>query len=54
MIKLGGIRMPMPPEAATIAVANSFEYPRLTISGIMTEPIAAVSAVWEPEIPENM
>ncbi len=41
----------MLPEQATSAAENPASYFLFFISGIMTEPIAAVSATPEPEIP---
>ena len=49
----GGMFTPIPPAAATIAVASGRGYPRLTMDGIMIEPMAAVSAAEDPETPEK-
>ena len=49
----GGISTPIDEAAATIAAARSDEYPARRIAGIIVEPIAEISAVVEPEIPEK-
>ena len=49
----GGISIPMPEAAATIAAARSGGYPAFTSDGIRIEPIAEASATDEPEMPEN-
>jgi hypothetical protein len=51
--KHGGMSMPMPDAAATIAAALSGGYPALIKEGIRTEPIAEASATEDPDIPEN-
>ena len=49
----GGTRVDTPPAAANTAVAKSLGYFLLSMAGIATEPIAAVLALGDPEIPEN-
>src|SRR6266568_514930 len=49
----GGTRDELAPDAAATAVASPMGYPRFRIAEIVTEPIAAVSAVDEPETPES-
>jgi hypothetical protein len=46
----GGMIIAREAEDDVIAAANSFEYPRFFISGIIIEPIAATSATAEPDI----
>ena len=48
----GGTSVETPPAAAKTAVANSGGYFNFFIAGIATEPIAAVFALGEPEIPD--
>ena len=45
--------LPMVDEHAVTATVKGLEYPDLTISGMITEPMPAVSAVLEPEMPAN-
>jgi hypothetical protein len=49
----GGTKMPIPQAAQTMAVARAGEKPAWFMAGIMIEPMAAVSAAVEPEIPEK-
>ena len=49
----GGIIEAVAPDAAKRAVANGFGYFLFSISGIVVEPIAAVSALAEPHTPEK-
>jgi len=54
-VMLGGIRLPIGEEVIVTAVAKSFGYPEFDIAGIRIDPIAAVSADAEPEMPpKNM
>ena len=53
MITDGGIRIPMVPPAATVAVARSSLYPYRRISGIATRDIVAAVATDDPQIAEN-
>jgi len=48
----GGTRVDTPPAALKIAVANSGGYFILRMAGIATDPIAAVLALGDPEIPD--
>ena len=48
----GGTRVETPPAAAKTAVANSGGYFNFFIAGIATEPIAAVFALGDPDIPD--
>ena len=50
----GGTRVDTPPAAAKMAVANSAGYFFCRIAGNAIEPIAAVFALGEPEIPEKV
>ncbi len=50
----GGTSCETPPADANIAVANAGGYPFSRIDGIAIEPIAAVFAAGEPEMPENI
>jgi hypothetical protein len=50
---LGGMIDPIVEEDAVTATENAFEYPDLTMVGIITAPIPAVSAVEDPDIPAN-
>ena len=49
----GGTRVETPPAEAKTAVAKAGGYCRWRIAGRATEPIAAVFALGEPEMPEN-
>ena len=49
-----GAVMPSVPEAPCRAAQKSARYPRFFISGIMIDPIAAVSETDEPEMSPNM
>src|SRR5438477_7325291 len=49
----GGIRIPVPEAAATIAADHGRRYPARVIGGIIVDPIAAASALTEPDRPEN-
>ncbi len=49
----GGTRVETPPAEAKTAVANAGGYFRCRIAGRATEPMAAVFALGEPEMPEN-
>jgi isopentenyl diphosphate isomerase/L-lactate dehydrogenase-like FMN-dependent dehydrogenase len=49
----GGMMEAVAPEAAKRAVAKAGGYFLLSISGIVVEPIAAVSALAEPQTPEK-
>ncbi len=49
----GGTIVAVPPAAANRAVAKGGGYLRFNISGIVIEPIAAVSALAEPHTPEK-
>ena len=49
----GGTIVAVPPAAASKAVAKGAGYFRFNISGIVIEPIAAVSALAEPQTPEK-
>ena len=49
----GGTSCDVPPAAAIIAVANGVGYRFFFIAGIVTDPIAAVSALAEPQTPEK-
>ena len=42
--------MPIPPEEATMAVANLLSYPASFMAGISTPPMAATVAGPDPEI----
>ena len=53
MAMQGGTRMPMLHAAQTMAAARAGSYPACFMAGIITEPMAAVSAAVEPEIPEK-
>ena len=53
IVRQGGIMTPMPPAAVTSAAANPGSYPLLFMGGIMTLPMAAVSAADDPEISEK-
>jgi hypothetical protein len=45
----GGTREALAPDAAAMAVAKPAGYPRFRIAEIVTEPMATVSAVDDPE-----
>src|SRR5690606_19291317 len=49
----GGMMAPSSPDEAAIDAANERGYPFFSISGISTEPIAAVVAEEEPETVAN-
>ena len=49
----GGTSCEVPPAAAINAVAKGRGYLRFSISGSVTEPTAAVSALADPQIPEK-
>ena len=49
----GGTRVETPPAAANTAVAYALGYFLRSMAGSATEPIAAVLALGEPEIPEK-
>ena len=49
----GGIIDAVAPDAASSAVAKGLGYFRLSISGMVVAPIAAVSALAEPQTPEK-
>ena len=51
MLWLGGTSRPSQEEVMVTAVEKSASYPWSTIMGIMMEPMEAVSAAAEPEIP---
>ena len=48
----GGTSVETPPAAAKTAVANTGGYLSFFIAGIATDPIAAVFALGDPDIPE--
>ena len=48
---LGGMIGPTVAPTEQIAALKSTSYPSLTMEGIMMEPIAAVSATADPEMP---
>ncbi len=48
---LGGMIAPISDDAMIVDVANSRLYPSRSISGIITTPIAAISAAATPETP---
>ena len=49
----GGTSWEVPPAAAINAVAKGRGYLRFSISGSVTDPTAAVSALADPHIPEK-
>ena len=51
---LGGIMGPMTDEAAVMAADISRGYPRFSISGMNTRPMAEVSATADPESPAKI
>ena len=53
MLRQGGIIIPIPVEAATMAAARAAGYPARTMDGKRRAPIAEASAIEEPEIPEK-
>jgi hypothetical protein len=53
MLRQGGIIIPIPVAAATMAVARAAEYPARTIDGRRSDPMADASAMEEPEMPEK-
>src|SRR5215472_13730277 len=50
---LGGITMPIVPDAPTTPRANDREYPRSSIAGIRMVPMASAVATLEPQIAAN-
>src|SRR5436189_6355673 len=50
----GGTSEALAPDAAAIAVASPGGYPRFRMAEIVTEPMATVSAVDDPDTPDIM
>ena len=53
ILRQGGISIPIPVAAATMAEALEAGYPARTMDGRRRDPMAEASAIEEPEIPEK-